>query len=204
MAKSDGKKSGGRAKGTPNKRTQELIEIAGDLDCNPFEILCMIAMNDWEGLGYHDGEVQKESKQGHTFYEERIKLEHRLAAAREAAQYLYPKRKAIEIQGKVEKIERAATVKELREAIEVDAFIEIPAASEGKGRSKGGKSGGKSDRGIERRSESGGDGTGEGTQTPSSGGSLGSESARAGSESVPRGTGAERAEEGADQGGGAA
>lgn len=77
-----GAKTGGRSKGTPNKRTTDAQEIAERLQCDPFEVLCFFAKGDWKGLGYQ----QKLS----------IPLEIRAKAAAEASKYLYPQRKAME------------------------------------------------------------------------------------------------------------
>jgi hypothetical protein len=86
----------GRPKGGMNKRTADLVELAEKLGCNPVEVLLRFAMNDWKGLGYEsetrflqDG-LKGEKEIMH------IPPETRMKAAAEAAQYLYPKRKAVE------------------------------------------------------------------------------------------------------------
>lgn len=73
---------GGRRKGSPNKRTVLLIEKAAYLKVDPFEILLLVAKGDWQGLGYEFNPIT---------------LGDRLAAATQACQYLYPKRKAIDV-----------------------------------------------------------------------------------------------------------
>jgi len=70
MAK--GHKTGGRKPGTPNKRTMELAERMEAIGCDPIEGMARIAMN----------------------RRSRPELRGRMYA--ELAQYLYPKRKAIE------------------------------------------------------------------------------------------------------------
>lgn len=75
-------KYGGRQKGTPNKKTVALQEIAARLDVDPFEIVLLFAKGDFITLGI--GEVTPEQ---------------RLKAAIEASSYLHPKRKAIEHTG---------------------------------------------------------------------------------------------------------
>lgn len=64
----------GRAKGTPNKKTEMLMEICERMKCNPFEGLVKLAQeSEDEGI--------------------------RLGAYKEVCSYLYPKRKAIEVSG---------------------------------------------------------------------------------------------------------
>lgn len=70
--KLDGKIPGsGRVKGTPNRMTQTLQEICEKHNFHPFEALLEIAKD--------------------------VTHEHRFPALKEIAQYLYPKRKAIEV-----------------------------------------------------------------------------------------------------------
>lgn len=95
-------KVGGRVKGTPNKKTQDLETLTRKLKCNPFEILLHFANGDWEALGYDAGVVIKESADGKsTFMEYTISAELRARCAEKACQYLYPKRRAIEVSGEV-------------------------------------------------------------------------------------------------------
>ncbi len=68
-----GRKTGGREKGTPNKKTQALIEKLDALGCDPVEGMANIAMD--------EGNPPE--------------LRGRMYA--ELAQYLYPKRRATEI-----------------------------------------------------------------------------------------------------------
>lgn len=90
-------KTGGRKKGSPNKRTRELIERADAIGVDPFEILLRFAKGDWKGLGYESETMTKIAAGGVKVEIERIDPELRMKAAAEAAQYLYPKRKAIEL-----------------------------------------------------------------------------------------------------------
>lgn len=72
-----GKKTGGRKKGTPNKANREIIEKLAELDCDPIEGMAKIAQQ-----AYNSGDFQ-------------------LAGSmyKELAQYVAPKRKAIEHTG---------------------------------------------------------------------------------------------------------
>lgn len=72
MAKAKGSpKTGGRQKGTPNKATQDLMAICEKHGCDPFEGMVIIAVNE----KVPDKKFDK---------------------LKEIAQYVYPKRKAIE------------------------------------------------------------------------------------------------------------
>lgn len=87
---------GGRAKGTPNKNSLNAIAIAEKLKIDPLEVILYFVKNDWKSLGYKSECVTKMLKDGSTIEVERITPEMRLTAAKEAAGYIYPKRKAIE------------------------------------------------------------------------------------------------------------
>jgi hypothetical protein len=85
-----------RTKGTPNKKTQTLFDLAKKLKVDPFEILLRFASEDWKGLGYENRTTTKFTNAGIEFEEYIIEPRMRLKAAAEACQYLLPKRKAIE------------------------------------------------------------------------------------------------------------
>ena len=68
-----GRKTGGRKAGVPNKKTRAIQERLEELGCDPLEGMAKIAMD------------------------ESIEVNIRLTAYKELAQYLYPKRKAIEV-----------------------------------------------------------------------------------------------------------
>lgn len=87
----------GRTKGSPNKATVELEERAAALGCDPFKVLCLFTNGDWEGLGYPTETVTRVGKGGEVYEVERVTPDHRLKAASEASQYLYAKRKALEV-----------------------------------------------------------------------------------------------------------
>ena len=71
----NGLKTGGRLKGTPNKATRDVMERLAELNCDPIEGMSRIAAD------------PKNSPE----------LRGRMYA--ELAQYVYPKRKAIEVGG---------------------------------------------------------------------------------------------------------
>jgi hypothetical protein len=98
-------KTGGRVKGTPNRTTLPLQELAQKLNCNPFEILLRFAMGDAKGLGYALDTVEQTTPKGDIIEKPLITPEIRVKAASEAAQYLYPKRKAIEHSGEITSVQ---------------------------------------------------------------------------------------------------
>jgi hypothetical protein len=74
-----GRKTGGRTKGTPNKRTIEVRERLVELGCDPIQGMAMIAMNS----------------------DNPPELRGRMFA--ELAQYTAPKRKAVEVPHELER-----------------------------------------------------------------------------------------------------
>jgi hypothetical protein len=70
-------RTGGRRKGTPNKRTQDVIERLRELDCDPIEGMARIAMD------------------------EGAPIETRARMDAELAQYIAPKRKAVEMAAEI-------------------------------------------------------------------------------------------------------
>lgn len=76
-----GQKKAGRTKGTPNKRSVEVAEQIKLLGGDPFKFLIATMDNDIEALEL----------------DEDIPFKYRAEAARELAQYIAPKRKAIDI-----------------------------------------------------------------------------------------------------------
>ncbi|MBZ5607253.1 MAG: hypothetical protein LAP38_03275 [Acidobacteriia bacterium] len=102
------KKIGGRAKGTPNKLTREAIEILERLGCNPIEGMARIAQGDvpcrvcrgkgktlyQPARGKELAERTCESCYGRGLEIITPELSGKMYA--ELAQYIFPKRKAIE------------------------------------------------------------------------------------------------------------
>lgn len=94
-------KTGGRTKGVPNKKTQELHEIAEELGCNPFMVLLHFAKGDFEALGY-DEHQSMVTKSGEVVMVLTIPPELRQKSAKDACEYLHPKRKAVEHSGSID------------------------------------------------------------------------------------------------------
>ena len=84
----------GRPKGSLNARTIDLLEIANKHKCNPFEVLIMFANGDYQSLGYPEKEliITKDS----SIEKLTISPELRQRSAKDACEYLFPKRKAVE------------------------------------------------------------------------------------------------------------
>lgn len=88
MAK--GMKTGGRQPGTPNRDKIPAQLLAEKLGVDPLEVLLNFVKGDWAALGYKSP------------HEAKMTSEMRLKAAGEVSQYIYPKRKAVEMTGEVE------------------------------------------------------------------------------------------------------
>lgn len=123
---------GGRKKGTPNKKNESLMELARKLDVNPFQILLYFASNNYEALGYSPT-TTKLTKQG-PIEVMTISPELRKDAASDAAQYLYPKRKALELEGleSGEAIGIVLTKQVIQEAVAKDPFLKLEKKDESK------------------------------------------------------------------------
>lgn len=92
------RKTGGRKCGVPNKKTKNLMDKCDELGCDPFEILLRFAQGDWKGLGYKTEQIVTHvTEGGMELVEDVISAELRAQCAKEAAQYIYPKRKALEV-----------------------------------------------------------------------------------------------------------
>lgn len=90
-------------KGVPNKCSFQAKQIAEEMGVDPFRVLLMIVSDDWEGLGYSSPTYLKYDKSGESSWEEdRITLDHRLTAAKEATKYLHQQLKAVEHSGGIE------------------------------------------------------------------------------------------------------
>jgi hypothetical protein len=111
MAVQKGKRLGGRQKGTPNKDTLRLREIAQKHKCDPFEVLIMFANGDHKALGYEKERVKTITEFG-TVYELTISPELRAKCAEKACEYLEAKRKALEHSIADETVEKMKTYEE--------------------------------------------------------------------------------------------
>lgn len=85
------------------RSSRGLQEIAEEAGVNPFEILLHAAAGDWEALGYTHPTRIITTKGGGSYEEDILTPEIRIGAAKEAAQYLYPKLRSVEVSGDSEK-----------------------------------------------------------------------------------------------------
>lgn len=87
----------GRPKGSPNKTVLDVRTKAEELGVDPFEILLLFAKGDWASLGYKSEQyICKSGKDGDAFAFT-IDPSVRAKCASEATQYLFAKRKALEV-----------------------------------------------------------------------------------------------------------
>ena len=93
------KGQGGRKKGSLNKKSYIPEEIADKYELAPLDVLMMIAMGDWEGLGYATKSKISYSGAGIEFEEDHIKLSDRLGAAKEVSKYLYSAKQSVQVSG---------------------------------------------------------------------------------------------------------
>ena len=107
MAK--GKKTGGRKKGSVNKNTLPLIERAQATGIDPFNVLLSFVAGDWKALGY-DSPTKLVVIKGAAIEVDLITPEMRLRAAIEACGYIYPKRRPVDHEGKVEETKQVKEV----------------------------------------------------------------------------------------------
>lgn len=101
----------GRPKGSPNKKSHEARELAEELGINPLEVLLYFTSGDWASLGYEDRTKTMHATDGTPYEVDVITPEMRLRAASEVCQYLYPKRKSVEIENDSEQSDQPITVK---------------------------------------------------------------------------------------------
>src|SRR5689334_10116780 len=104
-----GRKTGGRRRGTPNRRTGEVAERLAALGCDPIEGMARIAMGDvpcpaCDGSGMGGGNHGEPAEpcpacQGRG--KELVRADLRARMLAELAGYVYPKHKAVEFDGSV-------------------------------------------------------------------------------------------------------
>jgi len=88
-----GMKTGGRKKGSPNKRTLMVQAMADKMKMDPMEILAHFAQGNWKELGYEDDRYILETASGATRISYVITPQMRLQAAEAMLPYLYAKKK---------------------------------------------------------------------------------------------------------------
>lgn len=91
------KKTGGRPKGTPNKKTEHFFDLCKKHKHDPVEFNIMLAKNDWKALGYPSRTYSIFTKSGDSYEQDYIGIGDRITANNKLLDFMYPKRKAIEI-----------------------------------------------------------------------------------------------------------
>jgi hypothetical protein len=90
----------GRPKGTPNKRTQQLAELAKAHDADPALFLIHVMKGNAKAFEQEEDEYDDEGELiGTKMAAPSIKFETRMEAAKELMPYLYGKRKPIDSEG---------------------------------------------------------------------------------------------------------
>lgn len=93
-----GEKTGGRAKGKPNRDRENLLALSEKLGVDPFEVLLLFAKGDWHALGYKSETYVSGEGKGSVSYKYFIDPSVRAKSASEACQYLFAKRKTVEVE----------------------------------------------------------------------------------------------------------
>ncbi len=95
------KLSKGRPTGSKNKFTFNAEELARNLQIDPLELCLHIAAGDWKGAGFPDEFIFIENPEGSVKARPCISPEMRLAAAKEAAKYMYSAKQAVQVSGEL-------------------------------------------------------------------------------------------------------
>jgi len=86
-----------RTKGALNKDSFDAKRIAAEIGEDPLRVIGYIMTGDWKALKLPSPTVTKFSSRGEAYEESAITIGHRLTAASAFAEYVYSKRKSIEI-----------------------------------------------------------------------------------------------------------
>jgi hypothetical protein len=89
----------GSRKGIPNKRTSDLMDIIDKHDFHPFEALILYAKGDHEALNLPEYTVASITKEGEPIEKLTISPELRQKSAKDACEYLWNKKRAVEHSG---------------------------------------------------------------------------------------------------------
>lgn len=86
-----------RTKGALNKDSFDAKRIAHKIGADPLEVIAWIMTGNWKAIGLPSETITKFSSKGEEYHELAITVGHRLTAATAFAEYLYSKRKSVEI-----------------------------------------------------------------------------------------------------------
>lgn len=87
----------GRPKGSKNKHSFQVEELAQTFDVEPFEILMRIATGDWKFFGFKSATETVYTAQGIEMEQLAIPIKDRGAAAAKACAYLYSQKQAVQL-----------------------------------------------------------------------------------------------------------
>lgn len=112
-----------RPAGAKNKRSQDLDTLI-DASKLPLVAAYLAVLNaDWATLGYGSETVQRFTKDGDPYEEERITLDHRVSAMRELMKYRYAQKRSVEVSGPggkpIETVSQLQLSDETRERLEL-------------------------------------------------------------------------------------
>ncbi len=101
MAQGNPHPTGRRAPGTPNKRTQELIDQLDGYGCDPFKFMADVMM----GVEKFSYQIWNASQDRWDSIKAVPPFEYRFKAALELGTYLRPKRKAVQVEGEIKVVQ---------------------------------------------------------------------------------------------------
>lgn len=91
-----------RTKGSKNKHSFQVEELAQKFDVEPFEILMQIATGNWKFFGFSGPTKTTFTPQGIEVEELNIRMQERCQAAKDACKYLYSQKQAIAHSGQID------------------------------------------------------------------------------------------------------
>lgn len=86
----------GRPKGSKNKHSFQVEEIAHQFEMEPFEFAMAVMNNDWERLGYETANKTSFTPAGIEFEEANLKISDRIKCMEFAGKYLYSPKQAVD------------------------------------------------------------------------------------------------------------
>lgn len=91
----------GRPKGSKNKHSFKVEEIAQKFEVEPFEYMMRIAAGDWKFFGFDGPTKTTFTPQGIEIEELNIPIKERAQMAKEASKYLYSAKQAVQVSGEM-------------------------------------------------------------------------------------------------------
>lgn len=88
----------GRPKGSKNKHSFQVEEMAQKYNMEPFDFMMAVLNNDWKKLGFDADKKISYTNAGIEFEEPNIKLSDRVKCAEAASKYLYSSKQAVTVE----------------------------------------------------------------------------------------------------------